>query len=318
VTLASFALPALALPVAPSAPADPAPSPQQPQVWMAWAPKPTTLPGYGPNKPVTRLPEVLAAHQGQPSWSQDVVQTRRFTAKWIQMAPGEKTREQFWGDDRTVWVVWGGQIRFSIQGQAPFVASKGFLVQVPYRVPYSLETVGTEPSLRFEVTHTGRLPAYPANHDEPAPPNLPGVHYVKVSRDLSTDHYDARNRMVVDFFKDVVAKYPNSAPPQPLFTDFDDGLVDIIRGHGVPTPPAGNRGHFHIGNDEFWFILEGKCDYLIEDVGLLTANQGDIVFVPPSRWHRASWHDGQMDTRLSFNTRPTMLHNYGADANGRQ
>jgi hypothetical protein len=40
--------------------------------------------------------------------------------------------------------------------------------------------------------------------------------------------------------------------------------------------------------------------------------------VPPNRWHRASWHEGQMDTRLSFNTRPTMLHNFAADANGRQ
>jgi mannose-6-phosphate isomerase-like protein (cupin superfamily) len=311
--LALSALPALAQQAAPAAAQQ-----QKPHVWTAWAPKPTTLPGYGPNKPVTRLPEVLAAHKGQVSWSQDVVQTRRFSAKWIQMAPGEKTREQFWGDDRTVWVVWGGQIRFSIQGQQPFVAAKGFLVQVPYRVPYSLETVGSEPSLRFEVTHTGRLPSYPANHSEHQPPNLPGVHYIKVSRDLSMDNYDDKNRMVVDFFKDVVAKYPDSAPPQPLFTNFDDGLVDIIRGKGVPTPPDTNRGHFHIGNDEFWFILEGKCDYLIEDVGLLTANQGDIVFVPPGRWHRASWHDGQMDTRLSFNTRPTMLHNYGADANGTQ
>jgi mannose-6-phosphate isomerase-like protein (cupin superfamily) len=310
--LALVALPALAQQAAPAA------APPQPHVWTAWAPKPTTLPGYGSNKPVTRLPDVLAAHKGQPSWSQDVVVTRRFTAKWIQMAPGKKTREQFWGDDRTVWVVWGGQIRFNIQGQQPFVASKGFLVQVPYRVPYSLETVGNEPSLRFEVTHTGRLPSYPANHGEPPPPNPPGVHYIKVSRDNSSDTYNDKNRMVVDFFKDVVAKYPDSGPPQPIFTNFDDGLVDIIRGKGVPTPPETNKGHFHIGNDEFWFILEGKCDYLIEDVGLLTANQGDIVFVPPSRWHRASWHEGQMDTRLSFNTRPTMLHNYAADANGRQ
>jgi quercetin dioxygenase-like cupin family protein len=87
---------------------------------------------------------------------------------------------------------------------------------------------------------------------------------------------------------------------------------------GVPTPPDSNKGHFHIGNDEFWFILEGKIDYLIEDVGLITADPGDIVFVPPSRWHRASWHAGQMDTRLSFNSRPTMLHAYAENANGTQ
>ena len=92
---------------------------------------------------------------------------------------------------------------------------------------------------------------------------------------------------------------------------------------GVPTPPATNLGHFHIDNDEFWFILEGRCDYLIEKVGLITADAGDIVFVPPGRWHRASWALGksgavQMDTRMGVLRSPTMQHNYGPDANGTQ
>jgi oxalate decarboxylase/phosphoglucose isomerase-like protein (cupin superfamily) len=95
-------------------------------------------------------------------------------------------------------------------------------------------------------------------------------------------------------------------------------MVNIIRGQGVPTPPPSNRGHFHIGDDEFWFILEGKCDYLIEDVGLLTADAGDVVFAPPGRFHRASWANGQMDTRLAFNVSPNLFHNFGADAGGKQ
>jgi len=118
--------------------------------------------------------------------------------------------------------------------------------------------------------------------------------------------------------KDYVAAFPNGPNKSHLFADDDDTLSDIIRGMGVPTPPETNRGHFHIGNDEFWFILEGKIDYLIEDVGLLTADPGDVVFAPPSRWHRASWHTGQMDTRLSFNSRPIMLHAYAENANGTQ
>ena len=123
------------------------------KVYLSWAPKPDTPPPYvAPNKPVTRIATVLAKHAGQASWTEDVIETQRYSAKWIQMAPGEKTRTQFYGDDRTVWVVWGGQLRFNIQGQPSFVATKGFLVQVPLRVPYSLETVGTEPSLRFEIT----------------------------------------------------------------------------------------------------------------------------------------------------------------------
>ena len=95
-------------------------------------------------------------------------------------------------------------------------------------------------------------------------------------------------------------------------------LVNIIRGKGVPTPPASNRGHFHVGHDEFWFILEGKCDYLIEDVGLLTADAGDVVFVPPGRYHRASWANGQTDTRLSFNVNPYLFHNFAEDSGGKQ
>ena len=121
-----------------------------------------------------------------------------------------------------------------------------------------------------------------------------------------------------DFFKEVVAADPTHGPAKHLVMADEANLVNIIRGQGVPTPPASNRGHFHIGHEEFWFILEGKCDYLIEGVGLLTANAGDIVFVPPGRFHRASWAEGQMDTRLSFNVSPLLFHNFAEDAGGKQ
>ncbi|HEU0095334.1 MAG TPA: hypothetical protein VFQ52_02690, partial [Rhizomicrobium sp.] len=105
---------------------------QDRKVRLDWAPKPNAMKEYaGPNKPIARLADVLARHASQKSWSERVLLTDRYDAHWIQMAPGEKTHTQFYGDDRTVWVVWGGKIRFTIQGQAPFVASKGFLVQVP-------------------------------------------------------------------------------------------------------------------------------------------------------------------------------------------
>ena len=71
----------------------------EPTVAYAWSPKPDTIRPYGPNRPITRLKEVLAAHKGQASWSSDILQTKRWSAKWIQMAPGEKTRAQFYGDD---------------------------------------------------------------------------------------------------------------------------------------------------------------------------------------------------------------------------
>src|SRR5262245_34347197 len=130
-TLALLAIPALSSMT----------SAQDRKVYMSWAPK-KMMPYTGPNKAITRLPAVRAKHQGQASWKEDVGTTDRYHAQWISMAPGEKTRTIFYADDRTVWIVWGGQVRFTIKGQEPFVATKGFLVQTPLRMPYSLEVVG--------------------------------------------------------------------------------------------------------------------------------------------------------------------------------
>jgi mannose-6-phosphate isomerase-like protein (cupin superfamily) len=289
---------------------------QSGDVWYAWSPKPDKLPPYGKNKPVTRLPAVLAKHKGEARWSEQVILTKRYDTKWIQAAPGDKSPTTYWGDDRVIWVVWDGQIRFTIDGQQPFVATKGFIVQVPQRVRFSMETIGATPSLRFEVSHAGILPLY--SGDQPKPADPAGTHYMKVSTPTQPEAYDEGNRPYRDFFKDVVAADPTHGPKDHLVVGDEANMANIIRGQGVPTPPPTNRGHFHIGDDEFWFILEGKCDYLIEDAGFFTANAGDVVFVPPGRFHRASWANGQMDTRLSFNVSPNLFHNFAADAGGKQ
>ena len=301
---------------------------QDRKVYIDWAPKPDKLKEYtGVNKLITRLDDVLAKHKGgTANWTEDVIETERYSARWISMAAGEKTRTQFYGDDRTFWVVWGGQIRFHIKGQEPFVASKGFLVQVPLRVPYSMETVGNEPSLRFEITRGGALPSYPVDNRQAfgaPPPPKDGQHYVKVSYPSTLvgggmDVYTEKNKPYMDFMKDVVAKYPTGGPRGGLFMGDADNQAAIIRGMGVPIPPATNRGHFHIQNDEFWFILEGKIAYEVEGKGLIVSKAGDVVLALPGRFHRAGWAPGQMDTRLAFNRSPTMQHNYAEDANGTQ
>ena len=273
--------------------------------WYAWSPKPDKLPPYGKNKPVTRLPAVLAKHKGEKSWSEQVLLTPRYDARWIQAAPGDKTPVQYYGDDRVVWVVWDGEIRFNIEGQKPFVATKGFLVEVPQRVRYSMETIGNEASLRFEVTHTGILPIY--SGDQPKPADKDGNHYMKVSTPTQPDKYDEANRPYRDFFKEVVAADPVANPKDHLVMGDEANMANIIRGKGVPTPPPSNRGHFHIGHDEFWFILEGKCDYLIEDAGQFTADTGDVVFVPPGRYHRASWANGPDRYAAVLQCEPTLV-----------
>jgi hypothetical protein len=159
------------------------------------------------------------------------------------MAPGEKTRTQFYGDDRTVWVVWDGQMRFTIAGQQPFVAGKGFIVQAPPRVAYSMETVGDKPSLRYEVTHAGRMPLFPADDNAAAAADTPDVHYIKISSPTQPVAYTGVNRPYVDFFKDVVAADPTHGPKIGLVVEEDDMVVNIIRGQGFPLPAKHRQCH---------------------------------------------------------------------------
>jgi mannose-6-phosphate isomerase-like protein (cupin superfamily) len=277
----------------------------KPEQVVAWSAQPSeATPWVAPNKPHWKLSDILAKHAGQRSWSEDIVSDRDFIARYIAMAPGEKTKTQFYADDRVVWIVQSGELKVTIEGQPPFVARKGFLVQVPYRAPYSMETVGSAPSLRFEVTAARATPLYPLA-ETPAP--LAGKKYVKVS---FTGHgeYDAINKPYLDFEKDIVTAGGRGGP----FVKDDKTWVNIIRGPGQPAPPPTNLGHFHVDFSEFWFVLEGRVDYLIEGQPLFTAEQGDIVYAPQGRWHRASSGGTGMATRVAINPRPDGIHNYQA------
>jgi mannose-6-phosphate isomerase-like protein (cupin superfamily) len=282
----------------------------QPPSWYAWVPKSEVEhPWKAPQKPIWRLSEILAAHHGQSSWTQQIVLDHDYDAKYIQMAPGQKTRTQFWADDRIFFVVWDGQVRFTIQGQEPFVATKGFLVQVPFRTPYSMETVGNTPSLRFEVVRSGRTPLFPTDSNATPPPAPPGKLYVKARYVTPPDPYTNINRPYVDFEKEYVHN-----PTKPMgnipFVKDTDNFMNIIRGPGIPTPPDTNKGHFHVDYNEFWFIAEGKIDYLMEGMKVFTAEPGDVVYAPQGRWHRASFGGTSIDTRIAINPRPEGMHNF--------
>lgn len=293
------------------APAQQAPAQSQAQAnrpirFEAWAPKPAALTAWvAPNRPHWKLTEILAKHAGQKDWVEDIVSDKDFVAKYISMGPGEKTKTQFYADNRVFWVVQDGQIRVQIEGQPAFVASKGFLVQVPFRTQYSLETVGDKPSLRFEVTAARDTPAYPLS-ETPAP--VAGKHYVKVMTWGGQGTYDKINKPYVDFQKSVVEANTHGGS----FVEDAHTFANMIRGRGAPTPPATDLGHFHVDYNEFWFVLEGKITYQIEGVPLFTAEEGDIVYAPEGRWHRASFAGDGMSTRLAINPRPQGMHDFQA------
>lgn len=272
---------------------------------VAWAAKPAKLPPFtGPNKLVYRLADVLAAHRGKQSWQQDVFLSRDYAGAWISMAPGEKTKTQFYADDRVFWVVQSGQMKVTIEGQEPFIASKHFLIQVPKRLQYSMEVVGNEPALRFEMRPAGESPDYPLS-EMPTP--VKGVEYIKA---VYSGHgnYDGKvNVPYIDFEKQIV----QGGEKRSVWLRDDNNYVTILRSaKGVPTPPDNVWGHFHANFPEIWLIVEGTQQFLVEGEKLVTVTDGDLVAAPTGRWHRAMPYGDGPSTRLAYIPRPDNLHWY--------
>ncbi len=275
----------------------------------AWAPQPVKPAPYtAPNKPLKKFADILARHHGKSDWAETEVLTRDFIGQYISMGSGKKTKTQFWADDRVYWVVMAGQMRVTIEGVEPFIASKGFLVQVPYRVPYSMETVGDIPALRFEVRASGETPSYPAS-ETPEPAR--GMKFIKAIY-TGQGKYEGVNKPYIDFEKDIVAAGGKGGGA----VKDDHTWANIIRSQGVPTPPGTSWGHFHENFAEFWLIMEGKEEFLIEGEPLIKAELGDIVFAPEERWHRALAAGAGMGTRLAITPRPPSLHYYQPDSAG--
>src|SRR5437868_698426 len=136
---------------------------QRPAEEPSWAPKPNPSNYVPPNKPHTKLSDIQAIHKGQLNWNEPIVRDDLLRADYIYSAPGSKVSKRFHSDTREWWVVMAGKIRFEIEGQDSFVASKGSMVQVPYQTIYSMETMGDEPSLRLEVNMAGVQTLYPGS-----------------------------------------------------------------------------------------------------------------------------------------------------------
>jgi len=269
---------------------------------LAWAPVPANHPGWtAPNKPHWKLTELLSSHKGATAWKETIVNDELLHADYIQLAPGTKTKRQFRPDNPIWWVMQAGTVQFNIDGQPPIMATKGFLVQVPYRNVFNMEVVGDTPALFLEVSVQGSPVMYPVD-ETPTP--IPGMDFVKV-RISGKKNYDATTKPFLDFNGTIAAgKNPGGA-----FVKDDRAFANVIRGNPQSDNPK-DKGHFHEVSGEFWFILEGQIEYKIGSLPIFLADQGDVVYAPKGMWHRAHHGGTGTSTRLAMNGYPDMLHNY--------
>ena len=116
-------------------------------------------------KPVTRLADVKARHQGEPSWREAVIHDENSRAFLVQEPPGTKRERTLYPDSPAWWAVLDGRIRFEVEKPdrsfEVFEATKGSYVFVPERMLHSFEVVGNQPAIRFEVTLASATPVYP-------------------------------------------------------------------------------------------------------------------------------------------------------------
>ena len=273
-----------------------------------WAAKPSSATPYvPPNRPHLKLSTMLAAHRGAGDWVEPVVRNKDQIADYISMSPGRKTKMKMWPDDRIVFIVWQGSIRVAIEGREPFVATKGFMVNIPYRNMYTLENVGATPALRFEVRQNGATPIYPA---DVRPDPIPGMDFVLVTERSGKPVEEETNPIYLDYMKEFNG---TDRPYGGKFVRDDHFLCNILRNKGEPVPPDSNKGHFHIGWTEFWFVMEGRIGIKLEGHKYFVADPGDVIIASQGRWHRlGSDPSAPWSTRVPFNPRPPILHNFEA------
>jgi mannose-6-phosphate isomerase-like protein (cupin superfamily) len=260
----------------------------------------------GVHRPHTRLRDVFARHEGQADWEETVVDDESLFAQWISMGPGQKTPRRMNGDTREWWIVESGTLKFTVEGREPVIATKGFIVQVPYRTLYQIENVGNDAALRFEVNVTRARKLYPLD-ETPVP--LPGFEYIPTRVTGGRGALEAQERPVLDFNK-VVAGEERGGP----FVSDDRSFANVIIGN-YQAPQPGNKGHFHEEGSEFWLVMLGKIRYNIEGLPEFEAEPGDVVYVPRQTWHLASFggSEGLRSCRLAMNGFPYQAHMFEPD-----
>ena len=55
---------------------------------------------------------------------------------------------------------------------------------------------------------------------------------------------------------------------------------------GVPLPPPNVIGHFHTGQAEWWYVLEGNMATRIEGQGDVYGDHGDFIYSPQGAYHQ--------------------------------
>jgi quercetin dioxygenase-like cupin family protein len=265
---------------------------------QVWAPKPTTPSAYPAGvKPWVKIADLKARHKNDASWREVIVDDGRLTGEYVFSAPGTVVARRLHPDTREWFAVVEGDVRVSIEGQEPFTATRGSLVNIPRQTIYSLETVGTSPSLRWVVNVAKARTLYPA--DAPPPTAAPaGIMFVAATINRRPGEYDQFNQPHLNIHE--AAKNPKYTGGR--FVRDDKSEMLVIYGYEKNLPPLdpNDKGHFHAESAEMWLVFTGQIRYAFEGQTPFIASEGDIVYVPAGTWHATRFTGEAPACRLSI------------------
>lgn len=265
-----------------------------------------------PHKPHTKLKEVIAKHAGQKQWHETVVNDKHLTSAYQQWAPGYKSMKMMHPDTREWWVVLAGEVKFTIETQQPFIAKKGSMVQVPFQTWFQYEVSGPQPALLFDTNVAGARTLYdPASK----PPAMPGFEWVQAKFNARVLGQWKHGNKPHTTFDEVAAGLESGKLKGTIRIVQDDrGTANFIYGYNSKMPPLDpkNKGHYHPEGAEYWLIMKGQIRYPIEKIGVVIAEEGDVVYVPPFTWHAPRWWGDGASCRLALNGFPDIAHMFEA------
>lgn len=270
---------------------------------VSWGLKAIQPPKFtAPNKPLTRLADVKAAHKGEANWSQVIVDDDVLRAEFTCTAPGAKVSPRFHPDTRTWWAVLEGQMRVSIEGQEPFLAAKGTMVQVPRQAVFSMENTGSQPAVRYEVNIAGATAFYPGGVK---PPEVPGFEFIPVTLRRTAGPWEHGNIPRLSL-SEVGEHYRASGDKfkgrnfEDRFVDDDRAVVNVVygtqRNQGAANPKS--VGTYHPQSSETMMILTGQFTAKVEGQDLIVANEGDVIYIPKMTFHYVRYSGNGVSCRM--------------------
>ncbi|MGH9831840.1 MAG: cupin domain-containing protein, partial [Blastocatellia bacterium] len=155
----------------------------------------------------------------------------------------------------------------------------------------------------FEVNIAKAKTLYP---QEVKPPETPGIVWIPVVLNRKPGPYNNGNQPHINLYE--LAKAPNYRGGR--FIHDDRAVSNIIYGYEKNLSPLNpkDRGHYHPECAEFWLVMAGQIRYPIENVGVIIAEEGDVVYVPPFTFHAPRFHGEGPSCRLAINGYTNISH----------